>query len=204
MNHSRLIAVLAEARVLLANPENDFLWSSWEDSSDAFEEIDGLLAQLELGRLPSRGSLTVLFLPTGPMQEVAISSGWGDEFLELANRFDAAMNELKPVETCECLTNPARDLASLHELGLDERYRQISVLACPACGQFWLKYLYENEGFTASGRWYLGAINAEQFSSLTLQNAISTLEKLDWYFVGGSYYGGQVSKSLGKILLPAY
>jgi hypothetical protein len=35
--------------------------------------------------------LRVLFAPTGPIQEVSVSSGWGDAFLELADRFDDAM-----------------------------------------------------------------------------------------------------------------
>ncbi|MFF5235251.1 hypothetical protein [Dactylosporangium sp. NPDC000521] len=35
--------------------------------------------------------LSILFAPTGPIQEVAISSGWGDAFLEPADRFDAAV-----------------------------------------------------------------------------------------------------------------
>jgi uncharacterized protein YbaR (Trm112 family) len=202
MNLQPLIDVLLEARVLLANPENNFLWSSWEDSSDALEEIDGLLGQLKVGELPSADSLNVLFLPTGPIQEVSLSSGWGHEFLELANRFDAAM--VGCFKTCECQTNPARDLVNIHELGLNERYGQVTILACPTCGQFWLKYFAENEGFTASGCWYLGAITPEQGSNLTLENAVLTLEKLDWYFVGGSYFGGQVSKGLGKIFLPDY
>jgi hypothetical protein len=202
MNLQNLTVVLLEARVLLANPENNFLWSSWEDSSEALEEIDGLLVQLKAGEFPSAGSLRVLFLPTGPIQEVSLSSGWGDEFLELANKFDAAMLDgLNPVKICECQT---KDLTDVHELGFDERYGQITVLACPKCGQFWLKYFYENEGFTASERWYLGAISADQFSSLTVENAILTLEKLDWYFVGGSYFGGQVSKGSGKIFLPTH
>jgi hypothetical protein len=29
------------------------------------------------------------FAPTGPMQEVALSSGWGEELGALARRFDA-------------------------------------------------------------------------------------------------------------------
>jgi hypothetical protein len=35
--------------------------------------------------------LIVLFAPTGPIQEVSISSGWGNEFLDLAERFDRAV-----------------------------------------------------------------------------------------------------------------
>ena len=34
---------------------------------------------------------------TGPIQEVALSSGWGDAFLDLADRFDAAMLAAAPV-----------------------------------------------------------------------------------------------------------
>ena len=32
--------------------------------------------------------IRVLFAPTGPIQEVSLSSGWGHEFIKLAERFD--------------------------------------------------------------------------------------------------------------------
>ena len=35
-------------------------------------------------------SLSLLFAPTGSLQEVASSTGWGDAFLRLAARFDEA------------------------------------------------------------------------------------------------------------------
>jgi hypothetical protein len=35
--------------------------------------------------------VAIVFAPTGPMQEVSLSRGWGQEFLTLAERFDAAM-----------------------------------------------------------------------------------------------------------------
>ncbi len=90
---------------------------------------------------------------------------------------------------------------ALKELGLDQQHAQVSVLICQRCSQHWLKYFYENEGFTASGRWFLGAISFDQVSSLTPENARKLLEELDWYFVGGSYYGTQISKSSGEIHL---
>jgi hypothetical protein len=89
--HQNLIAVLREAREFLARPDNDFAWSSWEDAEAAFREIDGLISRIEAGSLPPRLDLTVLFAPTGPIQEVSVSSGWGQEFLRLADRFDAAV-----------------------------------------------------------------------------------------------------------------
>lgn len=85
-----LLDVLREARGLLALPGNDFVWSSWQDEDAALLELDTLIAALEAGRLPSRLDLSILFAPTGPIQEVSISSGWADEFLVLASRFDRA------------------------------------------------------------------------------------------------------------------
>lgn len=86
-----LITVLEEARALLMRPDNDFAWSSWEDRDDALAEVDALIARLRAGELPEARSLSVLFAPTGPLQEVSISSGWGDTFLLLARRFDDAI-----------------------------------------------------------------------------------------------------------------
>jgi hypothetical protein len=81
----KLIAILKETRILIARDGNDFSWSSWIDQEHAFSEIDSVIASLENGLVPEIG---VLFAPTGPIQELSLSSGWGDEFLELAERFD--------------------------------------------------------------------------------------------------------------------
>lgn len=89
-----LAAVLREARGLLAHPGNDFSWSSWETQADALAEIDRQITAVEAGRLPPEPDLAVLFAPTGPIQEVSVSSGWAEEFLEVADRFDAAMERV--------------------------------------------------------------------------------------------------------------
>lgn len=83
--------VLREARSFLALPGNNFDWSSWGDAAAALAEVDGLIAVLEAGRLPSRLTVSVLFAPTGPIQEVSLSSGWAEEFLALASRCDTAV-----------------------------------------------------------------------------------------------------------------
>ena len=88
-----LLAVLRETRSFLALPGNDFSWSSWEDASDALLEINGLIWSIEAGSLPERLDLTVLFVVAGPIQEVSLS-GWADEFLALATRFDAAVERV--------------------------------------------------------------------------------------------------------------
>jgi hypothetical protein len=89
--YQELIEILEEARFLLALPDNDFAWSSWEDGAAALSEVDILLEELKRGLLPQKHTLSVLFAPTGPIQEVSLSSGWGKSFLELAERFDTAL-----------------------------------------------------------------------------------------------------------------
>ena len=81
----KLIIVLREARAFLALEGNDFSWSSWRDQNQAIYEIDSIIRELENGSVPD---IRLLFAPTGPIQEVSLSSGWGHEFIELAERFD--------------------------------------------------------------------------------------------------------------------
>lgn len=85
-----LLDIFQRTRDLVARPENDFSWSSWRDLDDALEEIDGIIAQLHDGEVPHKFNMSILFAPTGPMQELALSSGWGNRFLGLATEFDAA------------------------------------------------------------------------------------------------------------------
>jgi hypothetical protein len=82
-----LISVLQETRTYLARKDNDFSLSSWQDQDQAITEIDSILNDLHNGSLQDIGTL---FAPTGPIQEVSSSSGWGDRFLELAEQFDEA------------------------------------------------------------------------------------------------------------------
>jgi hypothetical protein len=95
----KLISVLRETRDYLARPDNDFAWSSWQDAPAALREVDGLISCIESGNLPNRSDITFLFLPTGLIQEVSVSNGWGQEFLELASRLDAAVERAYGVQT---------------------------------------------------------------------------------------------------------
>lgn len=90
-DRQELLDVLRETRAMLALPDNEFMWSSWEDADDALREMDGLIGHLEAGGLPYHSAISILFTVTGPIQETAVSSGWGDEFLVLADRCDAAV-----------------------------------------------------------------------------------------------------------------
>ena len=88
-----LLDVFHRARDLVARPGNDFAWSSWRDGDHALEEIDAIILRLQRGEIPARQAMSILFAPTGPMQELSLSSGWGNRFLGLAEEFDAAIGD---------------------------------------------------------------------------------------------------------------
>jgi hypothetical protein len=90
LDRENLVEVLRQARDLLSRPENDFLWSSWENAQHATREIDRLIAEVAGGGLPG-DALQSVFAPSGPLQEVSLGSGWAEEFLTLAARFDDAL-----------------------------------------------------------------------------------------------------------------
>jgi hypothetical protein len=202
-NLTKLILVFEELRQLVSSPNNDFSWSSWNDQHDAIEEIDTILSALRSGEPPKPSSLEVLFAPTGPAQELSLSSGWSSEFLALAEKFDEAIATVQTntgsQKTCSCLVNVPTDLKILRELGLDDHHAEVSILVCQNCGRQWLKYFYEVEAFARSGRWYLGTLSVNQSSIVTLENAKHVLEELDWFYYGGSYFDGRSGKTHGEI-----
>jgi hypothetical protein len=83
-----LIDVLERVRRLLLLSGNDFVYSQWDDAEAAIRDIDGFIQTLQAGRLPPRLDMSILFAPTGSIQEVSVRSGWGDEFLKVASQFD--------------------------------------------------------------------------------------------------------------------
>ena len=42
----------------------------------------------------ARQTLVMLFMPTGPLQELSIDSGWGEAFIDLSTRFDEIIRKV--------------------------------------------------------------------------------------------------------------
>jgi hypothetical protein len=97
--HHKLIEVLREARELLARPDNNFALSSWKDTNAALSEIDRFISRLERGGMPKRSEIEPLVLASGPIQRVSVPSGWSQEFIVLADRFDEAIKKAYRVDS---------------------------------------------------------------------------------------------------------
>lgn len=89
-----MIQILYSVKNLLSRQDNDFTWSSWDNQQLAVETILEIIDELQRGRMPGLIKISVLFAPTGPLQEVSINSGWSSEFIKLADRFDRIKNKL--------------------------------------------------------------------------------------------------------------
>jgi len=92
---NELISVLRETESMLRKPDNDFVWSAWNGPEEAISGIESHITSIESGDFSRLSRLSLLYAPTGRIQEVSVSSGWGDAFLVLAERFDAALDWVK-------------------------------------------------------------------------------------------------------------
>ncbi|MDX2213082.1 MAG: hypothetical protein SFY66_07310 [Oculatellaceae cyanobacterium bins.114] len=108
----------------------------------------------------------------------------------------------QPDETpCECLAGNFSALLQVGDAYVDDQFAEVSVQICSRCGQLWLRYFYENEAFTRSGRWYLAPLPPHEYTKLRREDAKKWLENMPWYYCGGSYFDGKVSKTSGRIYL---
>lgn len=85
------------------------------------------------------------------------------------------------------------------EVGDDSDFGEVSVNKCKRCGRDWLEYFIEYESFSAAGRWFRGVVAPEAANSVKPSEAKATLESLEWYFRGGSAFGGRVVKTSGAL-----
>ena len=111
-----------------------------------------------------------------------------------------------PTAECACLTPPLYygNFNVKRLTGCDETnswFGEVSIETCKQCGAKWLQYFVEYEAFTKSGRWYRGIITDEVSHTVTLQNAVSILQGLDWWICGGSYFNGKISRGRGRLKL---
>lgn len=104
--------------------------------------------------------------------------------------------------SCLCLTpvlgNRFKDVKFIGFNEASIRDGEVSIMQCPYCERYWLRYFFEEEYPTAEwretiGGWYMGLILPEKVETITPETAINYLEGLDWYFVGGLIFGYDVS-----------
>lgn len=73
--------------VVFLKQSEDSIWSDLT-VSEVLQILEKQLLSLEAKAKVKTRQLRYLFLPTAPLQEIALHNGWSDEYLEVAEQFD--------------------------------------------------------------------------------------------------------------------
>ena len=68
--------------------KTDVVWTRYDRPEQLSNDLKKYIEKLESGDYTILATLNHLFGPTGTFQELSISNGWGEEFLNIAEQFD--------------------------------------------------------------------------------------------------------------------
>ncbi len=86
--NENLIKLLYEIIELASTRDTNMVWSTFNTKEELIFELENYIQRLKNSDFSSIEQLISLFLPTGDLQEIAISSGWGEEYLSISKKFD--------------------------------------------------------------------------------------------------------------------
>jgi len=86
----KVAAIVAEVIGHLSTDSADFTHSSFPSKSQAIATFVSLEGRVREHDTSALYELQTYFLPTGDLQEIAISSGWSRRYLKLASHFEKA------------------------------------------------------------------------------------------------------------------
>ena len=89
-----IIEILETVKKLILEPKTDISWSTFNSKDELIIEIDAHIQKLKLRDFSKVTDLIILFAPTSDFQEISLSSGWGNRYLNISERFDVAINGL--------------------------------------------------------------------------------------------------------------
>jgi hypothetical protein len=93
-NKTILIIILEIVKKLILEPRTNISWSTFNSKDELIFEIDAHIQKLKLEDFSKIRDLILLFAPTSDFQEISLSSGWSNQYLNLSERFDIAINNL--------------------------------------------------------------------------------------------------------------
>lgn len=94
----RLFAVLSTTRALLDRSKEE----GWglEEPREVMQQMDEMIDAIFFeDRRPLPKYWSILFAPTGPLQEISMANGWHDAYLKLSKEYDKLKPILKAHET---------------------------------------------------------------------------------------------------------
>ena len=78
---------------LLSQPTTDVCWSSYDSPLEVISDLNLLEKGILDNDRTAADNLLLLMAPTNDLQEISISSGWGDEFICISKAIETALGE---------------------------------------------------------------------------------------------------------------
>ena len=86
--------VLEDLIQIIRDKDSDHTLSWWDNDEELIKEINSHIQRLVTRNFFQIKELRLLFAPTSGLQDLSIGSGWGKEFLVIAENFDKVIEEL--------------------------------------------------------------------------------------------------------------
>ena len=94
MKIAELINIIEMVKTIIKWPETNITYSTFNTKEEVIIELDTHLQKLKKEDFSKIEDLIILFAPTSDLQEISIDSGWSEQFLSIAKRFDSAIKDL--------------------------------------------------------------------------------------------------------------
>jgi hypothetical protein len=85
----QLVEIIDELLTIVRSSRQDLNWQpDYDNEGDLIEDLRDHAERMRRGDSSRLPELSYVLLPTGALNEIAFSSGWGESYVRLANRFD--------------------------------------------------------------------------------------------------------------------
>ncbi|MFW9914152.1 MAG: hypothetical protein ACFFGZ_00955 [Candidatus Thorarchaeota archaeon] len=93
-NIKALRTLLEEVMVILESSDTNLAWSGYDSEEEIVGELRNHIEKLKANELTSIAEIRLLFAPTSSLQDIAIQSGWGEEFLAMSSKVDDLLESI--------------------------------------------------------------------------------------------------------------
>lgn len=87
-NIKALRTLLEEVMAILETSDTNLAWSGHASEEEIIGELRDHIEKLGANEISTISQIKLLFAPTSSLQDIAIQSGWGEEFLAIASKVD--------------------------------------------------------------------------------------------------------------------
>ncbi len=91
---------IAEILIIIRNKidlETDVVWTVYDSPQQLIDYLNGYIEKIHAGNSETLSRVYMEFGPTGTYQELSISNGWGNEYVELSKQFDYYHKRIRAV-----------------------------------------------------------------------------------------------------------